>query len=72
MDDLLRNEWNDDSIPVIPIESDRTGDWRESAQPEAAAWVGRTGFTAAPGSICLVPGRGGRLAERPRRHRCPR
>ena len=62
MDDLLRNEWNDDSIPVIPIESDRTGDWRESAQPEAAAWVGRTGFTAAPGSICLVPGRGGRLA----------
>ena len=62
MDDLLRNEWNDDSTPVIPIESGRMGDWRASARPEAAAWVGRTGFTAAPGSVCLVPGRGGRLA----------
>ena len=62
MDDLLRSEWDDDSIPVIPIESGRIGDWRASALPEAAAWVGRTGFTAAPGSICLVPGRGGRLA----------
>lgn len=62
MDDLLRSEWNDDSIPVIPIESERIGDWRAGALPEAAAWVGRTGFTAAPGSICLVPGRGGRLA----------
>ena len=63
MDDLLRNEWDDDSIPVIPIESDRMGDWRASALPEAAAWVSRTGFTATPGSICLVPGRGGRLAS---------
>ena len=63
MDDLLRNEWNEDSIPVIPIEPGRTGDWRASAPPEGAAWVGRTGFTAAPGSICLVPGRGGRLAS---------
>ena len=62
MDDLLRNEWNDDSTPVIPIEPGRMGDWREGARPEAAAWVGRTGFKAAPGSICLVPGRGGRLA----------
>ena len=63
MDDLLRNEWNEDSIPVIPIEPGRTGDWRASAPPEGAAWVGRTGFTATPGSICLVPGRGGRLAS---------
>ena len=63
MDDLLRNEWNEDSIPVIPIEPGRIGDWRASAPPEGAAWVGRTGFTAAPGSICLVPGRGGRLAS---------
>ena len=63
MDDLLRNESHDDSIPVIPIESDRMGDWRASALPEAAAWVGRIDFTARPGSICLVPGRGGRLAS---------
>ena len=63
MDDLLRNERDDDSIPLIPIESDRMGDWRTSALPEAAAWVSRTDFTGAPGSICLVPGRGGRLAS---------
>ena len=62
MDDLLRNERDNDSIAVVPIGADRVEEWRADAPPEAATWVGRTGFSAAPGSTCLVPGRGGRLA----------
>ena len=63
MDDLLRNEREADSIAVVPIGADRLDDWRESAMPQAAAWVGSTGFSAKPGSTCLVPGRRGRLAS---------
>ena len=62
MDDLLRNECDNDSIAIVPIGSDRVEEWRANASPEGAAWVGRTGFSAKPGSTCLVPGRGGRLA----------
>ena len=62
MDDLLRNERDGGSIPVVPITPDRLEEWRASAPPEASAWVGRTGFAAGPGSTCLVPGPGGRLA----------
>ena len=63
MDDLLRNERDADSIAVVPIGADRLQDWRAHAVPEASAWVGRTGFSAKPGSTCLVPGRGGKLAS---------
>ena len=62
MDDLLRNERDGGSIAVVPITPDRLEEWRASAPPEASAWVGRTGFAAGPGSTCLVPGPGGRLA----------
>ena len=62
MDDLLRNERDADSIAIVPIGSERVEEWRTNAAPEASAWVSRTGFTARPGSICLVPGRGGKLA----------
>ena len=62
MDDLLRNERDGDSIAVVPIGADRLEEWRANAPPEATTWVGRTGFQARPGSICLVPGPGGRLA----------
>ena len=62
MHDLLRNERDGDSIAVIPIGADRIEEWRANALHEASTWVGRTGFTAKPGSTCLVPGRGGRLA----------
>ena len=62
MNDLLRDERGGDSIAVVPIGSDRLEEWRASAPAEASAWVGRTGFPARPGSTCLVPGPGGRLA----------
>ena len=63
MDDLLRNERDADSIAIVPIGSSRIEEWRANAAPEASAWVGRSGFTARPGSTCLVPGRGGKLAS---------
>ena len=63
MNDLLRNERDADSIAIVPIGADRLEEWRANAVPEASAWVGRTGFSAKPGSTCLVPGRGGRLAS---------
>ena len=62
MDDLLHNERDDDSIAVIPISSDRLEEWHGSALPEASGWVRRTGFAAGSGTVCLVPGRRGRLA----------
>ena len=62
MDDLLRNERDADSIVVVPIGPERVEEWRANAAPEASAWVDRTGFTARPGTTCLVPGRGGKLA----------
>ena len=63
MDDLLRNERDADSIAVIPIGADRLEDWRANAMPEASAWVASTGFSAGPGTTCLVPGRRGKLAS---------
>ncbi len=63
MEDLLCNEREVDSIAVVPIGADRLQDWRANAMPEAAAWVGSTGFSARPGSTCLVPGRRGKLAS---------
>ena len=63
MDDLLRNERDADSIAIVPIGAERLEDWRASAAPEASAWVGSTGFSARPGSTCLVPGRRGKLAS---------
>ena len=62
MDDLLSNERDGGSIAVVPIGAERLEEWRASAPPEASTWVGRTGFPARPGSTCLVPGPGGRLA----------
>ena len=62
MDDLLRNKRDGDSIAVVPIGPDRLEAWRASAPPEASLWTGRTGFSARPGTICLVPSHGGRLA----------
>ena len=62
MDDLLRDRRDGDSIAIVPIGPDRLEAWRASAPPEASLWVGRTGFSALPGSICLVPSHGGRLA----------
>jgi len=62
MDDLLRNERDADSITIVPIGSERVEEWRANAAPEASAWIGHIGFTARPGSTCLVPGRGGKLA----------
>ena len=63
MDDLLCNEREADSIAVVPIDPARLEDWRAHAMPEAAAWVGSTGFSAKPGSTCLMPGRRGKLAS---------
>ena len=62
MDDLLCNERDADSVAVVPVEANRLATWRANAAPEASAWVGNTGFSAKPGSTCLVPGRRGRLA----------
>ena len=62
MDDLLRDECVDDSIPVIPITSGRLEEWHANAPPEASGWARRTEYSARAGSICLIPGRRGRLA----------
>ena len=64
MDDLLRNE-RDDRLDRRHSRRNRS-DARIGARtpvPEASAWIGSTGFSAKPGSTCLVPGRRGKLAS---------
>ena len=63
MDDLLLNERDVESIAVVPIEPGRLDEWRANAGPEASTWIASTGFSAKPGSTCLVPGRRGKLAR---------
>jgi leucyl aminopeptidase len=47
---------------IIALDADSLGDWLDSAAGEAAQWVRANGFTAKPGSHCLVPGPGGAIA----------
>ena len=49
------------AVPITPLTKDELKAWLE-AQPKAdAAWAAASGFKAEPGTVCLLPGRGGTL-----------
>ena len=47
------------AIPVSPINAAALPAWLE-AHPESRAWLGATGFSAAPGTFAFVPNADGR------------
>jgi leucyl aminopeptidase len=44
------------SIPLQPLDEQALKDWKESASATAWKWVEASGFKAAPGQSCAVPG----------------
>jgi leucyl aminopeptidase len=51
------------TVPVTPLARAELDDWLTGQSAEVGAWVGDTGFDAAPGSVRLVPGAGGHLGR---------
>ena len=50
-------------VPITPLAQAELERWLKRRPAAEAAWVKAAGFTAEPGSICLVPGAGGVLAR---------
>ena len=50
------------AIPLTALSKETLPAWLEAQAPERAAWVKASGFEAAPGSVCLLPGPEGALA----------
>jgi len=48
-----------ETLPITPIAAEGFKDWLRGQSKETAAWIKGTGFTAAAGSHCLLPGRDG-------------
>ncbi len=51
------------AIPVLGLDPDGLSDWRRTQGATVEAWIEASGFTAEPGSLCLVPGGDGGLAH---------
>ena len=47
------------TLPITPLAAEDFKAWLEAQPKETAAWIKWAGFTAAPGSHCLMPGRDG-------------
>lgn len=45
-----------DALPLTPLPKDRLEGWLAEQPPAARAWVAAVGYTAEPGSVCLLPG----------------
>ena len=47
------------TLPLTPLSKDRLAAWLKRQPKSVAAWVAGTGFSAAPGSFCFLPGKDG-------------
>ena len=50
---------HESSTPLIPLDKDGLGAWRDKAPASQASWVKSSGFDAKPGEVCLLPGHDG-------------
>jgi leucyl aminopeptidase len=50
-----------EAVPITPLTRETLKTWLSRAPKETAAWVRTAGFSAAPGSHCLIPGAEGSL-----------
>ncbi|RMD63876.1 MAG: leucyl aminopeptidase family protein, partial [Alphaproteobacteria bacterium] len=46
-------------VPLTLLTKDELAPWLAAAPPQTAAWVRASGFKAAPGNVCLIPGTDG-------------
>ncbi|HEY5598739.1 MAG TPA: leucyl aminopeptidase family protein [Kiloniellales bacterium] len=49
-------------VPITPLTADVLKGWLRRQPRDLTRWVSGTGFDAAPGSVCLLPGDNGALA----------
>jgi leucyl aminopeptidase len=50
------------AVEIMPLRAQRLEAWVKRQAPAVGQWVRSAGFTAKPGSVCLVPGSDGALA----------
>jgi leucyl aminopeptidase len=50
-------------VPVTPLAASALGGWLATEPEAVAAWVRQTGFSAAPGEVCLIPGSAGEIGR---------
>ncbi len=49
-----------EAVEIVPLRAQRLDAWMKAEAPATGQWVRSAGFTAKPGSVCLVPdGKGG-------------
>jgi leucyl aminopeptidase len=51
------------AVEIVPLRPQRLEAWVKRQAPSVGQWVRSSGFTAKPGSVCLVPGAEGGLAQ---------
>ncbi len=54
--DYLINESEGTPVPLYLFRSDDFATWLKQQEPQLRAWVAAQGFTAEPGSSCVLPG----------------
>ena len=47
------------TLPLTPLAKDELETWLKRQPKQIAAWIEGTGFEAAPGSFCFLPGEKG-------------
>jgi leucyl aminopeptidase len=52
-----------DAVEIVPLRAARLEDWLKRQPAATAQWVRASGFTAKPGSLCLVPEDSGALGR---------
>ncbi len=63
MIDGIFDTTTDTAIPVLGLTPDGLQEWCDSQSAAVSAWVAAAGFRADAGTLCLVPGDGGGLAQ---------
>jgi len=51
------------AVEIVPLRTQRLDAWVKRQAPAVGQWVRSSGFTAKPGSVCLVPGAEGSLSQ---------
>ncbi len=46
---------------IVPTDSERLAVWLKAQSPEIQTWIQESGFTALPGSVCLLPDATGKI-----------
>ena len=50
-----------DAVPITPLNQNELDSWLQAEEGSVRRWVEAVGFTAKPGTICLIPDSGGAL-----------